>query len=198
MTNTNVAANDTAEITAVARGTTYEGAEWRVHRFAHNFTVTRTLNAGKRGKACERFTASLPFGEDEARMDALAPSITWAVREGVSVDTMRGLMADMVLAGLSFTESTVRGVDVPRGVAIDIAADLVRGRFTETEGVVTFTAIHGTPSGGSFRQDTTLGAHSKRDAAKLYQWVLANRVRLVNMTITQFRAEMHKIGAIVN
>lgn len=198
MTNTNVAANDTAEITAVARGTTYEGAEWRVHRYAHNFTVTRTVNAGKRGKACERFTASLPFGEDEATMDALAPSVTWAVREGVSVDTMRSLVADMALAGLSFTESTVRGVDVPRGVAIDVFADLVRGRFTETEGVVTFTAIHGRPSGGSFRQDTTLGARSKRDAAKLYQWVRENRTRLVSMTLAQFRGEMDKIDAIVD
>lgn len=194
MTN-NAAANDTTEPTTILRGTTFEGASWRAHRYAGNFRVTRTVNAGKRGKTCEVFTVVLPSGGTEETMDSVAPAILWAAREGVSVDTMRAMLADLTLAGWSFSEGAARGIDTPRGTIV-VEVDLVDVKFSDTELLARFTAIHGRPNGETFRQDTIVGGYTRKDAARAYQWAQdpTNRARLTAMTLTAFRAEMSAIG----
>lgn len=196
MLNTTTAANDTSAQTTIPRGTTFDGAEWRAHRYADSYQVTRTVNAGKRGKSCEVFTVCAPIRDTDAAMDEVAPAILWAVREGVSVDTMRATLSDLALAGWTFHATTKRGIDVPRGGAIQVDSDLVRATFGETEFLVTFTAIMGSPSGRSFRHDTIVGAQGRKDASKAYQWAQdpTNRARLVAMTLPAFRAEMSAIG----
>ena len=111
MLNTTTAANDTSAQTTIPRGTTFDGAEWRAHRYADSYQVTRTVNAGKRGKSCEVFTVCAPIRDTDAAMDEVAPAILWAVREGVSVDTMRATLSDLALAGWTFHATTKRGID---------------------------------------------------------------------------------------
>lgn len=196
MTN-NAAANDTTETTTILRGTTLESNAWRAHRFANLIRVTSLVNAGKRGKLCEEFTAIVSgYGSDDEQLDSIAPGIAWAVLSNVSVESMRALLADTALAGFKFLESSPRGVDVPKRSEIRVEADLVRARFGETELLATFTAVHSAPSGESFRQDTIVGSQNRKDAAKAYQWAqsLDNRKRLVNMTVSAFRSEMSAIG----
>lgn len=218
----NPAANDTTEPTTIPRGTTFEAATWRAHRYSDSFRVTSTVNAGKRGKACEVFSVCAPYQDTDAAMDEIAPAILWAAREGVSVETMRATLADLALAGWKFSETTARGVDVPRGGPIVVSADLVGVTFTETEMLGHFTAIiaaapletriarglqmletGGTPEAAaahvtrsSFRHDTQFSSRTRQDAAKAYAWAQnpANRARLVGMTLPVFRSEMSAIG----
>jgi hypothetical protein len=109
---------------------------------------------------------------------------------------MRAMLADVPnhLPDLKFSEFATRGVDVPRHPKVEVRSDLVNGWLTETEGVLSFTAIMGRPSGGTFRHDTIVAPRSKRDMKRAYTWVRDNRARLVAMTLPQFRAEMDKIG----
>lgn len=192
----NPAANDTTEPTTIPLGTTFDGVSWRAHRYAGSFRVTRTVNAGKRGKTCEVFSVTAPIGGTEETMDSVAPSILWATREGAGVDTMRAMLADLTLAGWSFHEAACRGIDVTRGTIV-VAVDLVDVTFTETELHGRFTAIHGRPAhGDTFRQDTLVGCYYRKDAAKAYAWASdpANRARLTTMTASTFRSAMAAIG----
>lgn len=189
------AANDTAEQTTIARGTTYESAAWRAHRYADSFRITSLVNAGKRGKSCEVFSVYVSGVSAEDRMEDIAPAIFFAVRECVSVETMRAVLADAVLSGLVFEERSARGVDIPRGPAIEVVTELVDCRFTETEALCRFSFWLGGKPGG-MKQDTLVGTQNRKDAGKAYQWAQnhANRSRLPGMTLSTFRAEMSAIG----
>jgi hypothetical protein len=189
-------ANDTAEPTTIDLGCTFENGTWRAHRYATHFEVTSLVNAGMRGKSCEVFRVSHVYAPRDVDLSDIASSILFAAQSRVSVESMRAMLADVPnhLPDLKFSEFMVRGVDIPRHPKVEVRSDLVNGWLTETEGVLSFTAIMGRPSGGTFRHDTIVAPRSKRDMKRAYTWVRDNRARLVAMTLPQFRAEMDKIG----
>jgi hypothetical protein len=180
-------ANDTTEPTTIARGTTYESAQWRAHRYADHIVVTSLANAGKRGKRCGVFTL-------RGALDAVAPEVVRVMRDGGDMDRM---FTVVTADGVEHTFTTARGVDVCAEPAIHVRTDLVDGTFSPREALVRFTAIHGKPGGGSFRQDTIMGTNGAKDARKAYAWAKdeGNRARLLTMTRTEFYSEMQAIGA---
>jgi len=179
------AANDTAAPT-IALGTTVESTTWRAHRYSDSIRVTSLRGAGKVGKRCPEFTVM-------GAVEAIAPAVLWAVEEGANVETMRAMLADVVLAGLEFYESEKRGVDVPARPAIKVRGALMHGTSTETETLVSFSFY--LDGKGGMTQDTLLATHKRADAARAYAWAQANEARLPTMTLAQFRAEMAAIGA---
>ena len=88
------AANDTAAPT-IALGTTVESTTWRAHRYSDSIRVTSLRGAGKVGKRCPELTVM-------GAVEAIAPAVLWAGEEGANVETMRAMLADVVLAGLEF------------------------------------------------------------------------------------------------
>ena len=176
------AANDTA---AFPLGTTVESATWRAHRYSDSIRVTSLRGAGKVGKRCPEFTVM-------GHVEAVAPAVLWAVEEGASVETMRAMLADVVLAGLTFCEGERRGVDVPARPAIKVRGELMHGTFTETEAHLSFTA----PGSRNYASvDTLVSTYKRADAGRAYAWAQANEARLPTMTLGQFRTEMAAIGA---
>jgi hypothetical protein len=206
-----IAANDTA---AFPLGTTVESATWRAHRYSDSIRVTSLRGAGKVAKRLPEFTVC-------GDVESIAPAVLWAVEEGASVETMRAMLTDVTLAGLTFHETEKRGVDVPAKPAITVRGELMEGTFTETEARLCFTAIHvaadfetrfarglqmfegGTApaiaaehvKASTFRQDTLTSTSKRADAARAYAWAQQNEARLPMMTLGQFRAEMSAIGA---
>ncbi len=177
----------------IARGTTCESTTWRARRAGDHFEVTSLVNAGKRGKACAVFTVLAPPCASEDHMEAIAPAIRFAVENDATVEVMRAMLVDVTLAGLRFTAGEKRGVDVPRGPAIEAEGPLMHGTFTETEALVSFSFYLNGKSG--MTQDTLLMTSKRADAAKAFAWARANRDRLPTMTLTEFRTAMAAIGA---
>ncbi len=184
------AANDNAP-TTIALGTTFESATWRAHRYSDNIVVTDLRGAGKVGKRCAVFTVFAFNAEDV--LDTIAPVVAWAVQEGATVETMRAMLADVVLSGCTFTEDEKRGVDVPRLPTIEVKGELMDGTFTETKALLCFSFFLDGKSG--MKQDTIVATEKRADAARAYAWAQQNATRLPAMTLGQFRAEMSAIGA---
>lgn len=188
---TNNAANDTTEPTTIPAASGFEAPLWRVWRGMSAMRVVSLANAGKRGKACDEFAL---YDASEQTLDAIAPSVLWAAREGASVGAMRVLFEDAAELGAKFSASSSRGVDVPKRPEIKVEGEMVRGYLSETTFGLTFSFWLGKP--GGLKHDYSVHAHKRQDAAKAYTWASdpANRARLVTMSRSDFYREMSAIG----
>lgn len=186
------AANDTTEPTTIPAASGFDAPLWRVWRGMSAMRVVSLVNAGKRGSACDEFAI---YDASEETLDAIAPSVLWAVCEGASVATMRALFEDAAQLGAKFSASTARGIDVPKCPDIKVEGEMVRGYLSETTFGLTFSFWIGGKPGG-LKHDESVYAHKHQDAAKAYAWASdqANRARLVTMSRSDFYREMSAIG----
>lgn len=218
---TNAAANDTTEMTTIARGTTYQSATWRAHRYDTHIELVDLRNAGRRGKMCSRFFVSNPgYGTRGENLDPVAPSVLFAVNSDVAVETMARILADVGQLGLELRRTEEKGCDVDREPALCLESENVRGTFTMREFYVTFTTTHArktTPERRTelafealedgrlheslpaimettFRHDTTVHGASRKDAAKAYAWAQEHLAEVVRMDRNTFIRTMDAIG----
>ena len=189
------AANDTTEPT-LSSASEIETASWRVGRGMSSLNVTSLVNAGKRGKTCEVFAV---YDATTEQLDAIAPSVLWAAKEGVSPAAMRAMLADVTLLGAKFSASEKRGVDVPARPELRVTAEMVRGFFGEVEFNLSFSFWIGGKVGG-LKHDYSVCSVKRADAAKTYAWAsdAANMARLPTMTRAAFMSEMSAIGVRVS
>lgn len=192
-------ANDTDAPANLPVGGTFETNTWRVHRFADSVRFTHLANAGVRGKKCMEIAITTSNGRDLEALDLLVAALLECVALDPSPETFAALAKDapLVAESLSTHVSMIRGVDVELGV-IKIDSDLVRGRFSTTEFSVTVTAIHSSPKGGGFRQDSHLYNADKRSVPKAYRWARENAARIGSMTRSQIYEELRNVGVRVS
>lgn len=186
------AANDTTAMPLTA----VETASWRVGRGMSSIRVTSLVNAGKRGKTCEVFAV---YDATTETLDAITPSVLWAVQEGVSVTAMRAMLADVTLLGAKFRASEERGVDVSKRPELRVTAEMVRGFFGETEFNLSFSFWIGGKVGG-LKHDYSVCSVKRQDAVKAYAWASdpTNMARLPAMTRAAFLSEMAALGVRVS
>lgn len=139
------------------------------------------------------------YGRDLEALDLLVAGLLECVALDPAPETLAALAKDapLVAESLRTTVSHLKGVDVETGT-IKIDSDLVRARFCTTEFSVTVTAIHSSPKGGSFRQDSHLYNADKRTVRKAYQWARENAARIGSMTRTDIYRELSNAGVRVS
>lgn len=190
-----IPANDTRLLPI---GRSVETPAWRVHRYSSNVEVTALANAGRRGKACPRWTVSVPVFVDGAELDAIADHLAAAALAGVSLETMGALCLDAPLScpRATVTTSSPRGIEVdePGGVRVD--SPTVRGVFSTTEWQLTFTAGIEV-RGGTARHDSHLYG-DRRTARKALAWARENLDRLPGMTRSEVFTALSAAGVRVD
>ena len=185
---TTTPANDTASPLPV--GCTVESSTWRAHRYAGHVEIVDLRNAGKRGKAC----VELSLGGRDAAVEMVLPFVVDAVTAETSPEAFEASLVDLAIPGVVFTRRELKAITVPREPEIQIVSDLVNGHCSQVDGILSFTAIHGRPSGGTFRQDTLTSPEGRKDAAKLHAWLKGTGAAVTTMTISAFRSEMRLQG----
>lgn len=180
-------------------GGTFETNTWRVHRFSDSACFTHLVNAGVRGKKCMEISIRASYGRDLEALDLLVAGLLECVALDPSPETLEALAKDapLVAESLSTSVSLLKGVDVETGI-VKIDSDLVRARFGTTEFSATVTAVHSSPNGGSFRQDSHLYNGDKRTVLKAYRWARENAPRIGSMTRNEIYRELRNAGVRVS
>lgn len=183
---------DTVKILSV--GSTFDLNGWRASRTSNAVRLVHLDNAGRTGKRCPHIEILASFGGEES-LDGVVAQVTAALQHGGTVDAIHDSLVRTwgLEPALKVFRADLRGIDVPREVPFSVDANLVRGTFSEVSFLFTFS-FYLSENKASGKHDTLIGNLSRRDAAKAFPWLKANKDRLPSMNIAQFRAEMSALG----
>lgn len=178
--------------TRIDIGETFETPTWRVHRYAISVCVTHLVNAGKRGKTCERFTIGEP-----SKVTVLTPatSADIALRmaclavDGVGVEEM-AVEAEMLAKGsqASFDRMSYGSYSVtPAGIrtlVVDGAHVRVRADYADWS----------VQDKDDANNEPTLIPLKNKDRKPFYAWALKNEKALKTMRFREVMSAMRADG----
>jgi hypothetical protein len=178
--------------TRIEIGETFETPTWRVHRYATSVCVMHLVNAGKRGKTCERLT----IGES-SKVTVLTPATSADVAlrmaclavDGVGVEEMV-VEAEMLAKGAQATldRTSFSSYHVtPAGIrTIVIHGDHVRVRAGYADWSV--------QDKDDTNNEPTLIPLKNKDRKPFYAWALKNEKALKTMRFHEVMSAMRADG----